>query len=112
MIHEEVKASIAATIVSLDAELARLEMLIEQLFSAGMLQTQRDLLTSIPGVGKTTAARILGEMPTIANFAIRRQLPLSLVSRRDITSRDRFGGRADCQRAETQIYDERYISRP
>jgi len=69
MIHEEVKASIEATILSLNSELARIEKAIEQLFSAGgTLQTQRDLLTSIPGIGKTTAARILGEMPNIARF--------------------------------------------
>jgi transposase len=32
------------------------------------LRRQRDLLISIPRIGDTTAARILGEMPNIAEF--------------------------------------------
>lgn len=42
---------------------------IEQLFDDyPTLRRQRELLISIPGIGESTAARILGEMPNIAEF--------------------------------------------
>ena len=68
MLNELVKASISASIDALDSELSRMKEAIEGLFTGGVLQKQRDLLTSIPGVGILTAARILGEMPNIAAF--------------------------------------------
>ncbi len=69
MIASVVKASIEATLAHLDREIARVEREINQLFDRyPPLRRQRELLTSIPGIGETTAARILGEMPNIAEF--------------------------------------------
>ncbi len=69
MIASVVKASIEATLAHLDREIERVDREIEQLFDQyPPLRRQRDLLTSIPGIGETTAARILGEMPNIAEF--------------------------------------------
>ncbi len=64
-----VKASITATIEHLERELERVDREIVQLFDQHPpLRRQRDLLVSIPGIGETTAARILGEMPNITEF--------------------------------------------
>ena len=53
----------------LRSEIERVEREIGQLFDRHPpLHRQRELLTSIPGIGETTAARILGEMPNIAEF--------------------------------------------
>jgi transposase len=69
MIASVVKASIEATLAHLDREIDRVEREIHQLFDRyPPLRRQRELLTSIPGIGETTAARILGEMPNIAEF--------------------------------------------
>ncbi len=64
-----VQASIESVIEHLAAEIHQVDREIEQLFKDHVpLAKQRDLLTSIPGIGETTAARILGEMPNIAKF--------------------------------------------
>ncbi|MGP6159489.1 MAG: IS110 family transposase [Vulcanimicrobiaceae bacterium] len=64
-----VKESIDATLLHIAGELERVEREIERLFDQyPPLRRQRDLLTSIPGIGDTTAARILGEMPNITEF--------------------------------------------
>jgi transposase len=64
-----VNESIEATLAHLDREIERVDREIDQLFNQyPPLRRQRDLLTSIPGIGETTAARILGEMPNIAEF--------------------------------------------
>ncbi len=64
-----VKASIMATLEHLALELERVDREIAQLFDEyPPLRRQRDLLVSIPGIGETTAARILGEMPNITEF--------------------------------------------
>lgn len=64
-----VKASIDATLEHLHREFERVEREIEQLFKDHPdLRRQRELLISIPGIGATTAARILGEMPNITEF--------------------------------------------
>ena len=69
MVSPVVKASIEATLSHLDHEIERVEREIHQLFDRHPpLRRQRELLTSIPGIGETTAARILGEMPNIAEF--------------------------------------------
>lgn len=69
MIASVVKASIEATLAHLDREIERVAHEISQLFDRyPPLRRQRELLTSIPGIGETTAARILGEMPNIAEF--------------------------------------------
>lgn len=69
MIALVVQTSIEATLAHLDREIDRVEREIQQLFDRyPPLRRQRELLTSIPGIGETTAARILGEMPNIAEF--------------------------------------------
>ena len=69
MITEEVRMSVETHIEHLTNELERIDRQIDNLFeNHPHLRKQRDLLTSIPGIGKTTAARILGEMPNIAEF--------------------------------------------
>lgn len=69
MITSVVKESIEATLAHLDREIERVECEIRQLFdNYPPLRRQRELLTSIPVIGETTAARILGEMPNIAEF--------------------------------------------
>jgi transposase len=64
-----VEESITSTLEHLDRELERVDREIQRLFDEyPSLRRQRDLLLSIPGIGATTAARILGEMPNIAEF--------------------------------------------
>jgi transposase len=69
MVTEEIRMSVETHIEHLTNELERIDRKIDNLFEDHPhLRKQRDLLTSIPGIGKTTAARILGEMPNIAEF--------------------------------------------
>jgi transposase len=69
MMAPVVQASIEATVAHLDREVGRIERAIDQLFNRyPPLRRQRELLTSIPGIGEATAARIPGEMPNIAEF--------------------------------------------
>jgi transposase len=64
-----VRESIESVISHLTSEIQRVDREIEQLFKNHPgLREQRRLLTSIPGIGKTTAARILGEAPNIAEY--------------------------------------------
>lgn len=64
-----VMKSIVATLEHLQNEIDRVDREIAQIFDDyPPLRHQRDLLTSIPGIGATTAARILGEMPNIVEF--------------------------------------------
>jgi len=69
MVSPAVTASIEATLEHLARELERVDREIEQLFDDyPPLRRQRELLISIPGIAESTAARILGEMPNIAEF--------------------------------------------
>ncbi len=69
MIPPAVTASIEATIAHLDSEIQRVRSEISRLFDDyPTLRQQRELLISIPGIAETTAARILGEVPNIAEF--------------------------------------------
>jgi transposase len=69
MIADAVEESITSTLGHLDNELARVDREIQRLFDQyPPLRRKRNLLLSIPGIGSTTAARILGEMPNIAEF--------------------------------------------
>jgi len=64
-----VNESIRAMLEHLEHEIERVDREIAQLFDQHPpLRRQRDLLTSIKGIGDTTAARILGEVPNIAEF--------------------------------------------
>lgn len=58
---------VAATI---NEQIAQIKQQINQHFAAHpTLQQQRDWLVSLPGIGPETAARLLGEMPHLAQFA-------------------------------------------
>ena len=57
-------------IAQLDAQIEELEREIRDHINRHPgLKNKQDLLTSIPGIGETTAAAILSEMPTIEEFA-------------------------------------------
>jgi transposase len=61
--HDAVRTSIISILEELTAELARLRTLIrDHIDQYPGLRNQRDLLTSIPGIGETTAATLLAEL--------------------------------------------------
>jgi transposase len=65
-----VAASLVRHITMLEAELADLDDQIRQHLEAHPdLRRQRDLLITIPGIGATTAARLLAECRAITDFA-------------------------------------------
>jgi transposase len=67
--HAAVRTSIQHVIDMLDDEMAALRDQIRDHFTQHPgLRSQRDLLTSIPGIGETTAAVLLGELGPITRF--------------------------------------------
>lgn len=65
-----VKASIREVIATLDAQIAQVEREIRQHFDDHPdLKRKRDLLTSIPGIGESTAGTLLSEIPHLDRFA-------------------------------------------
>lgn len=72
---QAVKQSLAEHISYLDAEVARTQKLIRShIDSHPGLCGQRDLLLSIPGIGETTAAKLLGEIMDVKLYRSARQL--------------------------------------
>lgn len=70
-----VRASIDATLAHFDAQIAQLQAQIRDHFDQHPpLRAQRDLLTSIPGIGDSTAAVLLGELLDIKRFQSARQV--------------------------------------
>ena len=70
-----VRASIEATVAHFDAQIAQLQAQIRDHFDQHPpLRAQRDLLTSIPGIGEATAAVLLGELLDIKRFQSARQV--------------------------------------
>ena len=70
-----VQASITATLAHLDAQIAALQAAIRAHFDDHpTLRADRDLLTSIPGIGETTAAVVLGELLDPHRFGSARQV--------------------------------------
>jgi transposase len=64
-----VKDSIQEVIATLDEQIAQIERQIRRHFDDHPdLRRKRDLLTSIPGIGETTAGSILSEIPHIDRF--------------------------------------------
>ena len=64
-----VTASIREIIVALDEQISQVERKIRQHFDGHPdLKQRRDLLTSIPGIGETTAGAILAEIPHLDRF--------------------------------------------
>lgn len=70
-----VKESLAGHLAFLDEEIARTEALIRShIDSHPGLRGQRELLISIPGIGATTAAKLLGEIMDVKLYESARQL--------------------------------------
>jgi transposase len=70
-----VRPSIDATLAHLNAEIAAIKQQIAtHIDQFPTLRTQRDLIVSIPGIGETTAAIVLGELLDIARFTSAREL--------------------------------------
>ena len=70
-----VQPSITATVAHLDTEIASVKRQIaEHIDQHPTLRTQRDLIVSIPGIGATTAALVLGELLDVARFTSARQV--------------------------------------
>lgn len=70
-----VRPSIEATVAHLDAEVAAIKRQIAaHIDRFPTLRSQRDLIVSIPGIGDTTAAIVLGELLDIARFTSARHL--------------------------------------
>jgi transposase len=67
--------SLVGHLAFLDDEIARTEQLIRsQIGTHPDLRNQRDLLLSIPGIGDTTAAKLLGEIMDVKLYDSARQL--------------------------------------
>jgi transposase len=72
---EAVRESLTKHIAFLDGEIARTEGLIRShIDSHPGLREQRDLLLSFPGIGETTAAKLLGEIMDVKLYEGARQL--------------------------------------
>lgn len=70
-----VRESLVGHLSFLDDEIARAQELIRSHISAHPgLREQRDLLLSIPGIGNTTAAKLLGEIMDVKLYESARQL--------------------------------------
>lgn len=69
VLSERVLHSIEQHIAFLDAQIAELEEQISGLIDQyPSLRQKRDLLTSIPGISDTTAAKFLAEIPDVSRF--------------------------------------------
>ena len=63
MVVADVRASIEAVLANLDTQVAHVQQLMRQhLDRHAGLRGQRDLLTTIPGIGETTAAILIAEL--------------------------------------------------
>ena len=63
IVVSEVRASIEAVLVNLDAQIAHVRQLIhDHIDQYPGLRQQRELLTTIPGIGETTAATLIAEL--------------------------------------------------
>ena len=64
-----VKSSVGGIVTVLDKQIVQIEQKIHQHFDGHPdLKRRRDLLTSIPGIGQTTAGSILSEIPHLDHF--------------------------------------------
>lgn len=70
-----VQPSIEAVLAQLETQIATVKRQIaDHIDQHPTLRTQRDLVQSIPGIGATTAAIVLGELLDVARFTSARQL--------------------------------------
>lgn len=75
ILTEAVLDQLQQHVAFLDDQLQALEQSIDDHFGQHpTLKQQRDLITSIPGLGERTAARLLGEMPDLNTFSDAGQL--------------------------------------
>jgi len=71
---QELKSSIDRIIKTLDRELKKLEQLIDEAVAAhAASRHRRDLLTSMPGIGDSVAATLIGDLPELGSLD-RRQI--------------------------------------
>jgi transposase len=69
LVTDSVRRSVERMIAMLDEQIRSIVAEIDDLFDKHSgLKRDRGLLTSIPGIGEKTAARILGEMPDVSLF--------------------------------------------
>jgi len=84
-----VAKSIREVIATLDAQIAQVEKEIRQHFDDHPdLKRKRDLLTSIPGIGETTAGSLLAEIPQMERF----QSAKTVAAYAGLSPRDRRSG--------------------
>lgn len=84
-----VAASIQEVITTLDAQIEQVEREIRQHFDDHPdLKRKRDLLTSIPGIGETTAGSLLAEIPHLDRFHTSK----AIAAYAGLTPRDRRSG--------------------
>ena len=84
-----VKASIREVIATLDDQIAQVERQIRQHFDDHPdLKRQRELLTSIPGIGETTAGSLFREIPHLDRF----QSAKAVAAFAGLSPRDRRSG--------------------
>jgi len=70
-----VQAGIEGHLAYLGEQIKEVERTIRKHINGSpQLKEQRDLLTSIPGIGETTAALLLGELGEVSNYASGRQV--------------------------------------
>jgi transposase len=71
---DNLKSSIDRIIEALDNELVRLQRLIDQAVNQhAAWRRKRDLLTSMPGIGKSVASTLIGDLPELGSLN-RRQI--------------------------------------
>src|SRR4028118_2277216 len=64
-----VRASLEATVAFMSEQIQQTEKAIRDLIGQHSgLKEKRDLLTSIPGIGPSTAALLLSELPNLSQF--------------------------------------------
>ncbi len=72
---DSVRASVEEHLAYLDQEIKRTEKLIrEHITNHPGLKRQSELLDSIPGIGETTAATLLAELPDTTQYKSARQV--------------------------------------
>jgi transposase len=104
--NKRLQKSIARVITALEAELKRLEDDIDTMVRGSpMWREKEDLLSSVPGIGKTIARTLLGEMPELGRLDRRQVAALAGLApwtRQSGQWRGRSmigGGRAACRTA-------------
>jgi transposase len=107
-----VKSSVKEIIATLDGQIAEVEQKIRQHFDDHPdLKRRRNLLTSIPGIGETTAGSILSELPHLDRFQSAKAVAaFAGLSPRDRRSRTSVHGRPRlCKTGNARIRKALYM---